>query len=49
MMLSRGEPVPVVTSMLGHADPSITLKLYSWSIPGDQKLAVDAMEALFAG
>jgi integrase len=49
MMLSRGVPVPVVTSMLGHADPSITLKLYSWAIPGDQKLAADAMEALLAG
>jgi len=49
ILLSKGVPVPTVSQMLGHADPSITLKTYSWAVPGDQALAATAMESLLAG
>ena len=45
-MLSRGVNVKVVSEMLGHADISITLRIYAHVLPHMQHSAVQAMEAL---
>jgi integrase len=46
LMLSRGVNVKVVSEMLGHADISITLRIYAHVLPHMQHSAVQAMEAL---
>lgn len=48
LLLSRGVPIPVVSALLGHTDPSITLRVYSHVMPTDNRLAADAFQALFA-
>ena len=48
LLLSRGMPVPIVSEMLGHANPSITLRIYAYAIPGDQRRIADEMESLLA-
>jgi integrase len=46
-LLSQNVPVPVVSKYLGHADPSITLRIYAHVINGMEDLAADGMnEAL---
>ena len=49
LALSQGTPVSVVSQMLGHSDPSTTLRVYAHVIPGAQRQAADALEAVFAG
>jgi integrase len=39
VLLSEGTPLPVVSELLGHADPNITLSVYSHSLPTDHKAA----------
>jgi integrase len=46
LMLLSGVPVAEVSRMLGHSSPHITYKIYAHSIPGAQKQAVAAMEAI---
>ena len=46
LLLSRGVNVKVVSEMLGHADVSITLRIYAHVLPHMQHLAVQEMEAL---
>jgi integrase len=41
-------PLKVVSECLGHATPAITLSVYAHVLPGQQRLAADAMEALLA-
>lgn len=38
-LLSRGVPLAAVSARLGHADPSITARIYSHAIPTDDALA----------
>jgi len=33
-MLAAGEPVKVVSELLGHASPTITLSVYAHTLPG---------------
>jgi hypothetical protein len=40
--------VAEVSRVLGHANPSITYKLYAHTIPSAQQQAVAAMEAIVA-
>ena len=47
LMLMRGVPVKVVSEMLGHADISITLHIYSHVLEGADQLAADAMDKMF--
>ena len=46
LALSEGIPVPDVSAMLGHANPAITLRTYSHSLPGAQRHVTDAMQFL---
>lgn len=46
VLLSRGEPVKVVSERLGHASVTITLTTYGHVMPGDQKRAADRFEAM---
>ena len=36
------QPVPDVSDMLGHADPSITMKVYAHALPGAPRRVADA-------
>ena len=38
-LLSKGTPIPVVPERLGHANPNITLSIYSHAIPEDSRAA----------
>jgi integrase len=45
-LISKGVPLTKVSKMLGHADPSITLRIYAHSLPGDQADVAAAMEQI---
>jgi len=45
-LLSQGVPVTDVSEMLGHADPSITMRIYAHAMPGSRDRVAAAMEAL---
>jgi integrase len=47
LMLSRGVHPKVVSEMLGHADISITHRIYAHVPPHMQQAAVDVMEHVF--
>ena len=47
-LLGEGVPVTDVAQIAGHANPAITLRLYSHAIPGQQTFAREAMERLLA-
>ena len=47
--LAHGISVLVVSERLGHANPSITYRIYSHVIPNAQAGVVDAMDAKFFG
>lgn len=47
LLLSRGVHPKVVSEMLGHADISITLRVYAHVTPNMQQAVVDVMESLF--
>jgi integrase len=49
LLLSRGVNVKVVSEMLGHADVTITLRIYAHVLPHMQQTATDAMDDLFGG
>lgn len=46
LSLAAGVPVATVSAMLGHANPSITMRIYAHAVPGTQQLAADAMDRL---
>jgi integrase len=48
LLLSRGVNVKVVSEMLGHADSSITLRIYAHVIPNMQQVAADIVDSIFA-
>ena len=45
-LLSEGVPITTVSKILGHADPSITLKIYAHELPEDLELVRVAMNKL---
>lgn len=45
-LLSKGVPVAVVSARLGHANPSITQKIYSHALPADDKRAADEWDQI---
>jgi len=47
-LISKGVPITKVSKMLGHADPSITLRIYAHSLPGDQDEVAAAMEQILS-
>jgi hypothetical protein len=42
VLLGEGVPIPAVSQRLGHADVSITLKVYSHALPADVRAAANA-------
>lgn len=46
LSLRRGVPLHVVSRYLGHSSPEITLRVYAHWLPDDQRLAVDAINAI---
>lgn len=46
LLLAAGEPVKVVSEMLGHANVAITLAVYTHVLPGQQEQAARRMEAI---
>jgi len=49
LMLSEGVRVDVVSRMLGHASPAITLSVYAHLMPGDEEAAVERLERRIGG
>jgi integrase len=47
-MLSGGARVDLVSKMLGHSKPSITLDIYAHLLPGDQEQAVQMLDRAFS-
>jgi len=47
LLLARGVPIPVVSELLGHANPSITMSIYSHALPNSQEMVAEAMESVF--
>src|SRR5712671_2052787 len=45
-LLSAGVPLPVVSKRLGHADPSITARIDSHAMEGDEVRAAEARDNL---
>ena len=46
LLLSEGVSVPVVSNYLGHANPSITMKVYAHLIDGTSHIAAATMDSL---
>jgi len=47
-LLSQGVPIPTVSKRLGHANPSITLRLYSHALESDELAAAKRWNDAFA-
>ena len=47
-LLSEGVPIPTVSKRLGHANPAITLKLYSHALESDESAAAQRWDSAFA-
>jgi len=47
LLLNRGLPIPLVSSYVGHSNPSVTLRVYSHVLPATQHQIADAAQALF--
>jgi len=43
LLLDEGVPIPAVSARLGHANPQVTMKIYAHALPGQDKLAADAI------
>jgi integrase len=46
LQLAAGVPVATVSKRLGHADPSITLRIYTHAMPADDVAAADTLGSL---
>src|SRR5215212_1679324 len=44
LLLNQSVPLPVVSMYLGHADPSVTLRIYAHVIDGTSGIAADGMD-----
>jgi integrase len=44
LLLNEGVPVTAVSARLGHANPQITLKIYAHALPGQDKMAAQAID-----
>ena len=47
-LLNEGVPVPVVSRYLGHANPSITMKVYAHVLDGTSHVAAAAMDNILS-
>ncbi|WP_366140749.1 tyrosine-type recombinase/integrase [uncultured Ruegeria sp.] len=46
MLIERGVSIPVVSKLLGHSSPAITLSLYAWCVvdPTEHDIVLDALD-----
>ena len=49
LLLAQGTPIPVVSKMLGHANSSVTMSVYSHALPNSQTVAATNMDKLLRG
>jgi integrase len=49
LLLRAGVPIPDMANRLGHANPGITLKVYSHAIKSDQAHTVAAVDRMLGG
>jgi len=49
LLLSQGVRVDLVSQMLGHSTPAVTLAIYAHLMPGDQEDAVARLDRLIGG
>lgn len=49
LLLSQGVRPEIVSRMLGHASPAMTLNVYAHLMPGDERVAVAQLQALIGG
>ena len=49
LLLAAGEPVNAVAERLGHADPTMVLKVYAHVLPGAQRALASRMQDLLYG
>jgi integrase len=47
LLLDKNEPLPAVSARLGHADPSITARVYSHALKETERRAAKAMDDIF--
>lgn len=47
-LLSRGMPLPAVSARLGHADPAVTLRIYSHTLPPDDARLAEEWDRILA-
>ncbi|MDI6815790.1 MAG: site-specific integrase, partial [Actinomycetota bacterium] len=47
-LLSAGEPIQNVSRLLGHADPSITLRVYAHVLPESASSTAKRLDAIFS-
>lgn len=47
LLMAEGVPVKVASEMLGHADITTTLRIYSHVLPSMQEADASAMDRLF--
>ena len=45
-LLSKGVPLAAVSARLGHADPSITNRIYNHALPADDRRAADEWDEI---
>ena len=48
ILLSAGVPVHIVSSRLGHANPTITMNVYAHCLPRAQQAAVQVLQSMGA-
>ena len=46
-MIRGGIPIPAVARILGHSNPAVTLRIYSWVIEAMEDEAVGVIEAMY--
>jgi integrase len=47
-LLNAGVPIQEVSKLLGHADPSITLRIYAHVLPESEKGTAKKLDEIFA-
>lgn len=48
LLLSSGHSLPTVSRHLGHADPSVTARIYSHSFTREEQAAAEAWDAIMS-
>jgi integrase len=44
LLIDEGVPITAVSARLGHANPQITMRLYAHALPGQDRMAAEAID-----